>query len=501
MPSLADHWGKAVRHYRETIWQPDHLKDQSLRGRIYAMLRVFSITFTVFRETNAASRAAALSFSSLLGLGPVIALVVLVAGFALGTKEDPDRVVNTLNRIIKFVAPQINQYENLSTPAQGAAALAADGRAPTVMLNAKLVDLLNGIIDAAQSGSAGVYGALSLILIVLLLFSSIEDEFNAIWGVRTGRTLLMRVAFYWTILTLGAVLFFAAITLLGAGTFINVFMERLPFGAELLRVLGWSLPLFSFTLLVSLLTLFYRVVPNTRVFWGAAATGALVVAALLLLNNYIAFLYLRRVFLTKSLYGSLGLLPVLMLGLFIFWLYVLIGGIISYAVQNAHVRNSQAAWSQLSEAMRERLSLVVLLTICRRFQTCLPPITASALGILLNLPTQLLNECLNRLVDMRLITPLPPATGTPSTALLYQPARPLNRISLLEFKNLNAHLGNDPPGATLECIDPILPCYQAVCDSLGQQELFQKSLERLIEEFDFDISRPPFALGERPASH
>ena len=91
--------------------------------------------------------------------------------------------------------------------------------------------------------------------------------------------------------------------------------------------------------------------------------GALVVTGLILLNNFVAIFYVRRVILTKSLYGSLALPIVLMLGLYIFWLYLLIGGVISYAVQNVHFRNSQAAWSQLNETMRERLSLVVLLTV------------------------------------------------------------------------------------------------------------------------------------------
>ena len=44
-------------------------------------------------------------------------------------------------------------------------------------------------------GSAGVFGALSLIAIVLLLFKSIEDVFNEIWGVRRGRSLVMRELF------------------------------------------------------------------------------------------------------------------------------------------------------------------------------------------------------------------------------------------------------------------------------------------------------------------
>jgi membrane protein len=310
----------------------------------------------------------------------------------------------------------------------------------------------------------------------------------------------MRVVFYWTTLTLGAVLFFAAVTLLTAGAFVNVFnasITKLPGGHELLKVLQWFLPAFSITLLIALLMLVYRVIPNTRVLWRAAFAGALVVTTLILLNQYVALLYVRRVILTKSLYGSLALPIVLMLGLYIFWLYLLIGGVISYAVQNIHFRNSQAAWSQLNETMRERLSLVVLLTIGRRFQDCLPPITASQLGELLKVPTQIINECLNRLVQMQLITTLGPDAGESATEDRYQPARPLNRMTLLEFKTLDDTLGDDPVGSTLEHIDPILHHYDAALGKLGEQAFFQKNLEQLFAEHAFDVSRPPFALGAR----
>jgi membrane protein len=330
-----------------------------------------------------------------------------------------------------------------------------------------------------------------VILIVLLLFKSIEDAFNDIWGVRLGRSLLMRVVFYWTILTLGAVLFFATIALLGAGAFVNVFVEKLPGGTGLLAVLRWLLPVISLTMLVGLLTLVYRIIPNTRVNWRAALVGALVVAGLLMLNNVVALLYVRRVYLERSLYGSLGILPVFMLGLYIFWLYILIGGVISYAVQNVHYRNSQAAWSGLTEAMRERLSLVVLLTICRRFQSCLPPTTAAQISDLLKVPTQVLNECLNRLVKMNLITTLRPAAGSSATDYLYQPARPLSHISLYDFKNLDDNLGDDPVGQALERIDPILKHYNAALGQIGQQAFFTQSLQQLLAEHPFDDSRLP----------
>ncbi|MEY4004517.1 MAG: hypothetical protein RLZZ221_613 [Verrucomicrobiota bacterium] len=478
---------RLVEIWRREIWLPANLKDNSPRGWLYAWLRVLSISVTVFLETKAPSRAAALSFSSLLSLGPLVAIGVLVGGFVLGKEADPGVIAAQIGGLLQQAAPQLKSLQ--SGPGEAA-----------ITVNPELVNLVYGFIQSARSGYGGAFGALTLIFIVLLLFKAVEDAFNDIWGIRLGRSLLMRIVFYWTILTLGAVLFFASVAMLGAGAAVNVFAEslsRLPGGANLVAALRWSLPAISVVTLALMLALVYRVVPNTHVFWRAAIVGGAVVATLLMLNNLVAFFYVRRVILTQSLYGQLAVPLVLMLGLYIFWLYVLIGGIISYAVQNVHFRNSQAAWGQLTESMRERLSLVVLLTIGRRFQACLPPVTASELSDLLQVPTQILNECINRLVDMRLVITLRPAAHTPATEHRYQPARPLNRITLLEFKNLDDNLGDDPVGQSLERIDPILMEYERALSRLGEQEFFRKSLDELFAQHPFDESRPPFAMGER----
>jgi len=515
MAEAAKRWKKFARVFRKEIWQPAYLTDRSPRGRLYAALRVVSITWNGLFENKAACRAAALSFSSLLGLGPLVAIAVLVAGFMLD-KNDPNLAVNTLHKLLTFVAPSLSEYEKLSTegkapplpPAQNDIVSAATLKAPPpanpsappaasptgqTAVNQDLTRLINGFIAGSRSGTAGVVGGLTLILIVLQLFTSIENAFNEIWGVRRGRSWLMRIVFYWTVLTLGAVLFFAAVTALGAGAFLNVFMKHLPLGSQLLRALGVMLPLFSVAVLILVLSLFYRFIPNTHVFWRAAFIGAFVVAALLVLNNYLAFFYFRRVVLSKSLYGSLGILPILMFGLYIFWFFVLVGGQISYAVQNVNFRSSQAAWHSLSEATRERLSLVVLLTICRRFQGDLPPVTASQLGSLLKVPTQILNECLNRLVDLKFVTPIPPAEGDSSTDYLYQPARPLAHITLQDFKQAFDGYGEDPAGDTIEGIDPLARSYREHMEALGRDGFFNRPLDQLLSDFPFDESRPPFS--------
>jgi membrane protein len=478
------HW-KEVLHRR--IWQSSFRHEKGAVRWLLAFLRVCSISYTVFMETAAASRAAALSFNSVLGLGPLVAITVLVAGFVLGKSNDPNLVANNLNRLLHFVAPQLATYERT---APGAIAAAPDVAA----VNPEVVTMLNGFITSAQSGSAGVLGALSLILIVLLLFKSIEDAFNDIWGVRNGRSVMVRIVYYWTILTLGAVLFFTALTLLGASAALFTFTEKFPLGDELIGLLKWLLPAFSFLLLAGMLTLFYRVIPNTRVYWRAAFAGALVVTALLLLNNFVALFYVRRVVLMKSLYGSAAMPFVIMLGIYIFWLYLLVGGIISYAVQNFHLRSSQVAWGGLSESMRERLSLIVLLTIC------LPPVTASHLGTIIRVPTQILNASLTRLVDLGLVNPMPPPEHGSSTDYLYQPARPLNRMTLANFKDVFARHGDDPTTEAIDSLDPLVGRYQERLRSLaaGDADLLTKPLDQLLVEIPFDDTTPPFSRLASP---
>jgi membrane protein len=488
----AERFRRIGQIWRHAIWQPAAFGDRSLRGRAYVLLRFLSITWTGLSENHITARAAALSYASLLGLGPLVAIAMLVAGFVLN-QQDPAVAVNALSGVIRRIAPQIEQYEHLGSPLPqpAPAARPAPGSleappdpAPALPAASSpaLVQLLNSFVAGSRSGTAGVVGLLMLIIIVLQLFTSVENAFNVVWGVRRGRSWLLRIVYYWTILTLGAVLFFASLAALSVAAFINVFFEKLPFGAELLRALQWMLPSLSVLVLVAILTLFYRYIPNTRVFWRAALAGALFVTVLLFLNNYLAFLYFKRVVLQNSLYGSLGILPVLMLGLFIFWFFMLVGGQISYAVQNVHFRSSQAAWQNLSESARESLALLVLVIICRRFKDCAAAYSATELGRLIKVPTQLLNECLNRLGDLRLIAAIPPAAGQPSLDYRYQPSRPLARMTLNEFKQLFDRYGENPGGEALDSVDPVLRLYHERLAQQDAEALGTATLDTLLDE-------------------
>src|ERR1017187_5820123 len=129
--------------WHKDIWQASLLSDRSPRGRVYALLRVVSISATSFFETKTLSRAADLSFSSMLGMGPLIAIAMLVASTVLG-ERNPTLAADALTRVITFVAPQLNQYEN---PNNGGA----------VAVNPQLVASVCHLITCARwdAGGAG----------------------------------------------------------------------------------------------------------------------------------------------------------------------------------------------------------------------------------------------------------------------------------------------------------------------------------------------------------
>lgn len=471
-----------VTIYRQRIWQISLDQDHGPRARWYAFLRVISITLTGLGEIKIFSRAAALSYSSLLGIGPMIAIAVMAAGTVL-QNTPTSRIIEQINRGLHYIAPQLDQMSAGAETAESAE------KSAQLVVNQRVIDLLNTFVEGSRSSTIKVTGLIVLIAIVVQLFISIEEAFNLIWGVRRGRTMGTRVVMYWTLVTLGAVLCFAALSLFAELTDEKT-LQSFWYGQQLSDALKWSVPLLLFGVLVGLLTSFYRFIPNTNVRWLPSLIGAAVVAVLLVANNYLAFFYVRGVFRAQSLFGSLALPVVLMGGLYVFWLFVLLGGQITYAVQNVHYRSSRTAWEELNQHSREGLSLLVLVLIARRFKRTEAPYTASQLSTAMRVPSQVLNESINRLVDLGYVSTIPPATSGNSQDYRYQPARPLEQITLREFRDRFARLGSSPAGERLDSVDPILRSFHervnhGVSEALGDQDL-----DRAIDELPVDPILP-----------
>jgi membrane protein len=260
-------------------------------------------------------RAASLSYTSLLALVPLIALVLSISKGIL-RNQDPRLLLTATDHFLNYAVPQL-QYLSADE--------AASARQDAL---ARIQDAISRI----DAGALGAFGAFTLVSVGISLLSAIERAFNDVWGVARGRPLSRRVVYYWAGVTLGPLFLFLAIGITGSNAVASV-LGHLP-GAPVVRAFWRVLP---FVILSSGLTLLYWTMPNTYVPASAAMRGGVTAGTLVQLNNLASALYFSQVLHYSKVYGGLGAIPVMMVGLYLSWVIVLYGAEVAHAAASPNV--------------------------------------------------------------------------------------------------------------------------------------------------------------------
>ena len=171
--------------------------------------------------------------------------------------------------------------------------------------------------------------AVSILLIGVtagLVMIQIEEEINAIFGVRRSRPLWRRLLAVVFALTLGPMLAGASIW---AVLWVVVHsVETVPSIGSLVALVAGPMPL---AIGIGVLTATYRYLPARHVPWLHALAGG-VVAALGFVATKEGFTwYVTHLANYRQIYGALAILPVFMVWLYLFWIVVLVGAAIAAA--------------------------------------------------------------------------------------------------------------------------------------------------------------------------
>jgi membrane protein len=186
-------------------------------------------------------------------------------------------------------------------------------------LGAETIAQLRGFIG--NTGRLGLFSAVFLVVTAGLLLATIEDSLNAIWRVVRPRPPLQKVLTYWTMVTLGPLLFGASLSLSGyafaLGQRVGIDSGRLPM-AQVTLLLPWMLEFIAFTLM-------YTVIPNRTVRLRHGAIGALVATfAFELLKTGFGY-YVAGAADYRTLYGALASVPLFLIWMYLSWATALIG--------------------------------------------------------------------------------------------------------------------------------------------------------------------------------
>ena len=175
-------------------------------------------------------------------------------------------------------------------------------------------DVTERIQSFAGKVSIGALGGGGLIFTIVTcysLYSYVERIFNDIWRVGQRRTLIGKFLTFYAMVTLLPTL--AGFSLYWSGRLIGSDGMTRFFAPFMIELLG--------------LVMMNKLLPRTNVDWSAAAAGALATAWLLEATKYLFVRFAERIMLKSynSVYGPLGLVPLVLVWIYAAWVLVLLG--------------------------------------------------------------------------------------------------------------------------------------------------------------------------------
>jgi membrane protein len=235
----------------------------------------------------------------------------------------------------------------------------APGSGPAV------VERISQLIETFGGRTLGGIGVLGFVLAVYGIFSAVESTFNLIWGVKTRGGALHRLPLYWglvTIIPLLVVSSFALTTYLRALPLVHRAMAG---GANFEDVLNRLAP--GFMVMFSLFLL-YRFLPSTHVRTYVAAIGAFVAGLLYEVVKSGFIFYSSELVQYNIIYGSLAIVPLLMIWINISWVVVLGGVEICFTIQHYQILRMKRKHVAFSRPQKDVLAYLILSELTRAFR-------------------------------------------------------------------------------------------------------------------------------------
>lgn len=384
----------AIQFLSYDIWRLNPENFSNKKNVFYDSLKTIMLTVRNVQEQNIAASSRSLTYRTLLSLVPLLAVLFAIArgfGFENIIQTEFFRYVGAENDTVKMV-----------------------------------VDFINNSLEHAKSGVFAGIGIGLLLYTIILLFSDIENNFNRIWQLGQGRTFQRRVTDYFSI-----VLLIPVFILLNSGLNIMISSSAAYFDTIsyiLNPIVTQVLNILPYILIITVLTLAYKLIPNTKVkFVNAFIGGAVAGTAFQIFQMF----YLSgQLWITKynAIYGTFAAIPLLLMWLQLSWFIVLIGAELSYSAQNVRKFSFDKETKNISRRYKDFFTLMIASVIVQRFAEELPPLTSDQLSEKCKAPLRLTNIILQDLLDIQLIS-LTPVAGNPKV-MAFQPAVDINLITV-----------------------------------------------------------------------
>lgn len=376
------------------IWRITENEVSGLKELYINTIKTIILAIRGFNSKNLQTKASALTYSTLLAIVPLLAVLLGIAkgfGFQEAVQQELfdyfPRQEQELSEAFKFVERYLAQ---------------------------------------AQGGVIIGVGLILLFYTVINLISSIEDTFNDIWQIQKSRPWHRKISDYLALFLILPVLMTASSGLsIFLSTLQNSFLSSYVFFTPLVELV---LNIAPFVITIMVFTGLYVSLPNTKVkFVNGLIAGVLAGSAF----QFFQFIYISgQIWVNKynAIYGSFAALPLLLLWLQLSWLICLFGAELAYASQNVKKFSFERDSKNISRRYKDFLTLLIASLIVKRFVNEEKPYTADELSDAYRIPIRITTEILYLLTELHIIIEV--NYENDERVVYYQPALDVNQITV-----------------------------------------------------------------------
>ena len=382
-----------IRFFQKDIWRITEGDISSFRFLWLEVLKKVVLAIRFFTAKRVLQKASALTYSTLLAIVPISAVVFAIArGFGY------NKYIEIWFRNAFESQPQVAEV---------------------------IIGFVNSYLVHTKSGVFLGIGLIFMLYTVLMLVSNVEDAFNEIWQVKKPRSIFRTFTDY-----LAMFFVFPIIIVITSG--ISIFMATIADSMPDFMLLGptirFLIDLLPYVLMSGMFIALYVFMPNTHV----KVTSAIIpgVLAGIAMQGLQIFYIHAQMFLSgyNAIYGSFAALPLFMLWLQISWTICLFGAELCYTNQNLDYYDYDANTGEVSHRYKIMLATLLMSRICRRFSNGQKPLSALELREQTTIPIRFVNELLFELTEAGLIVEI--TNDEKGETSRYMPAEDLSNLSL-----------------------------------------------------------------------
>ena len=382
-----------IKFFQTDIWRIMEGDISPFRFLWLEVLKKVVLAVRFFTAKRVLQKASALTYSTLLAIVPISAVVFAIArGFGY------NKYIEIWFRAAFESQPQVAEV---------------------------IIGFVNSYLVHTKSGVFLGVGLIFMLYTVLMLVSNVEDAFNEIWQVKKPRSIFRTFTDY-----LAMFFVFPIIIVITSG--ISIFMATIADSMPDFMLLGptirFLIDLLPYVLMSGMFIALYVFMPNTHV----KVTSAIIpgVLAGIAMQGLQIFYIHAQMFLSgyNAIYGSFAALPLFMLWLQISWTICLFGAELCYTNQNLDYYDYDANTGEVSHRYKIMLATLLMSRICRRFANGQKPLSALELREQTTIPIRFVNELLFELTEAGLIVEI--TNDEKGETSRYMPAEDLSNLSL-----------------------------------------------------------------------